>query len=136
MTLGRATAFATVLGASIVGCSPTRAAPVESVRVIKKLILDICQCLPFVCGRVAWVKDPNLRQLDCGRTIVWGLSPCGPETRDNGSIYDTTNGNSYRLNATLTSDGRLRAQIFRSIPLFGKMVRLRKVSSRLQPGWC
>jgi uncharacterized protein (DUF2147 family) len=117
-------------------CGPSRAAPVEGAWAIQDLILDIYQCDTFICGRVAWVKDPKRRQLDCGRTIVWGLSPSGPETWDDGSIYDTTDGNTYRLNATLSSDGTLHARIFRGVPLFGKTEILRKVSSRSRPGWC
>lgn len=136
MTLGRVAAFAGMVAASMVGCGPADAAPVEGAWAIKDLILDIYRCDAFVCGRIAWVKDPKRRQLDCGRTIVWGLSPSGPETWHDGSIYDTTDGNTYRLNATLSSDGTLHARIFRGVPLFGKTEILRKVSWRSQPGWC
>jgi uncharacterized protein (DUF2147 family) len=137
MALRRVTAFAgIVVAASIISCGPSRAAPVEGAWAIHDLILDIYQCDAFICGRVAWVKDPKRRQLDCGRTIVWGLSPSGPETWDDGSIYDTTDGKTYRLSATLSSDGTLHARIFRGVPLFGKTEILRKVSSRSQPGWC
>lgn len=136
MTLGRVTAFAGLVAASIAGCGQARAAPVDGAWAIQDLILNIYQCETSVCGRVAWVKDPKRRQLDCGRTIVWGLTPSGPGTWDNGSIYDTTDGNTYRLNATLNPDGTLHARIFRGIPIFGKTEILRRVSSQSQPGWC
>jgi uncharacterized protein (DUF2147 family) len=128
--------FAGIIAAAIVGRAPARATPVEGAWAIRDLILDIYKCDALICGRVAWVKDPKRRQLDCGRTIVWGLSPSGPDTWNDGSIYDTTDGNTYRLNATLTSDGTLQARIFSGVPLFGKTEILRRVSSRSQPGWC
>jgi uncharacterized protein (DUF2147 family) len=82
------------------------------------------------------MKDPQRRRLDCGRTIVWGLSPAGPAAWSGGSIYDPTDGNTYRLNATLQPDGTLHARIFRGVPLFGKTEVLRKVPPRSMDGWC
>jgi uncharacterized protein (DUF2147 family) len=137
MALQKITAFAGMVAAlMMMGSWPASAGPVEGAWAIDDLILEIYQCQDFMCGRVAWVKDPHRRKLDCGRTIVWGLSASGPETWDDGSIYDTTDGNTYRLNASLNADGTLHARIFRGIPLFGKTEILRKVASRSQPGWC
>ena len=137
MARRKVTAFTGIVALSIIGSFPVRAAPaVEGEWAIRDLILNIYQCDNFICGRVAWVKEPKRRQLDCGRTIVWGLSPAGPKTWEDGSIYDTTDGNTYRLNATLGPDGALHARIFRGIPLLGKTEILRKVASRSQPGWC
>jgi uncharacterized protein (DUF2147 family) len=131
------TALAGIVAASMMTCSwPASAAPVEGAWAIHDLILEIYQCQNFMCGRVAWVKDPHRRKQDCGRTIVWGLSASGPETWSDGSIYDTTDGNTYRLNATLNPDGTLHARIFRGIPLLGKTEILRRVEARSQPGWC
>jgi uncharacterized protein (DUF2147 family) len=115
---------------------PASAAPVEGTWAIRDLILEIYNCQDRVCGRIAWTKDANRRRTDCGRTIVWGLSPSGPATWDDGSIYDTTDGNTYRLNASLASDGTLHARIFRGVPLFGKNEVLRRVAPRSQSGWC
>jgi uncharacterized protein (DUF2147 family) len=112
------------------------ASPVDGDWAIQDLILEIYSCQNSFCGRVAWVKDPHRRQLDCGRTIVWGLTPSGPEQWDGGSIYDTTDGNTYRLKATLDADGTLHARIYRGIPMLGKTEVLRKVASRSQSGWC
>jgi uncharacterized protein (DUF2147 family) len=136
MALRRSMAFAGILAASIVGSCPARASPVEGAWAVQDLILEIYKCQDFVCGRVAWVKDPHRRKQDCGRIIVWGLSPSGPGTWNEGSIYDTTDGNTYRLNATLNPDGTLHARIFRGIPLLGKTEVLRRVEARSQPGWC
>jgi uncharacterized protein (DUF2147 family) len=130
------TFFAAGLIALIIGALPAVAAPVEGMWAIQDLILDIYNCQNRVCGRIAWTKDAHRRQTDCGRTIVWGLSPSGPGTWDDGSIYDTTDGNTYRLNASLSSDGTIHARIFRGIPLFGKTEVLRRVAPRSQSGWC
>jgi uncharacterized protein (DUF2147 family) len=116
--------------------APAAASPVDGSWVIRDLVLDIFNCHGSVCGRVAWTKDPRERQKDCGRTIVWGLSQDGPETWSGGSIYDPTDGNTYRLSATLQPDGTLRARIYRGIPLFGKTEILRRVQPRSLGGWC
>jgi uncharacterized protein (DUF2147 family) len=131
------TVLAGIVAVAMMVCSwPASAAPVEGPWSIRDLILEIYRCQDFVCGRVAWVKDPKRRQLDCGRTIVWGLAPAGPGTWNEGSIYDTTDGNTYRLNATLNPDGTLHARIFRGIPLIGKTEILRRVERGSQTEWC
>ncbi|MEA2790157.1 MAG: hypothetical protein QOG73_2563 [Acetobacteraceae bacterium] len=112
------------------------ASEVEGAWAVQDLILQLYSCQGSVCGRVAWTKDPHRRQTDCGRTIVWGLTPSGPETWDGGWIYDPTDGNTYRLKAALDSDGTLHARIFRGVPLLGKTEILRKVAFRSEPGWC
>jgi uncharacterized protein (DUF2147 family) len=132
----RLTSFVAALAGLIISSWPVVAAPVDGKWAIQDLILEIYDCQNFVCGRVAWTKDPHRRELDCGRTIVWGLSPSGPETWDHGSIYDTTDGNTYRLKASLNPDGTLQARIFRGIPLLGKTEILRRVGSKPQSGWC
>jgi uncharacterized protein (DUF2147 family) len=117
MALRKITALAGIVAASMMTCSgPASAAPVEGAWAIHDLVLEIYQCQDFMCGRVA--------------------SASGPETWSDGSIYDTTDGNTYRLNATLNPDGTLRARIFRGIPLLGKTEILRRVKARSQPGWC
>jgi uncharacterized protein (DUF2147 family) len=131
------TSFAAAAAAGlIISSRPVSAAPVDGTWAIQDLILEIYDCQNTVCGRVAWTKDPQRRKLDCGRTIVWGLSPSGPETWDNGSIYDTTDGNTYRLKASLNPDGTLQARIFRGVPLLGKTEILHRVGLRSQSGWC
>jgi len=126
-------AFAIGLMAWSAGAS---ALPVEGSWAIRDLVLDIFNCQGSVCGKVAWTKNPQKRRTECGRTIVWGLSPDGPETWSGGSIYDPTDGNTYRLSATLESDGTLHARIYRGIPLFGKTEVLTRVPPRSLDGWC
>jgi uncharacterized protein (DUF2147 family) len=137
MALRKLTVLAGMSALSIIGSRPAAATPsVEGTWAVRDLILDIYKCQDQFCGRIAWTKDAHRRQTDCGRTIVWGLSPSGPETWDDGSIYDTTDGNTYRLNASLAPDGTIRARIFRAVPLLGKTEVLRRVQPRSQPGWC
>jgi uncharacterized protein (DUF2147 family) len=112
------------------------ALPVEGSWVVRDLVLDIFNCQGSVCGKVAWTKNPQKRPTECGRTIVWGLSPDGPETWSGGSIFDPTDGNTYRLSAKLEPDGTLHARIYRGVPLLGKTEVLRRVQPRSLDGWC
>jgi uncharacterized protein (DUF2147 family) len=64
------------------------------------------------------------------------LSQTGPDKWSGGSIYDPTDGNTYRLSASLEPDGTLRARIYRGVPLLGKTEILTKVGSRSLDGWC
>ena len=132
----RLAAFAFAIAGIMIITGTTAATPVDGTWAIRDLILDIFGCQNLVCGRVAWTKDPKRRQADCGRTIVWGLSPSGPSEWDGGSIYDPTDGNTYRLKATLNSDGTLHARIFRGLPVFGKTEILRRVAAGSRSGWC
>jgi uncharacterized protein (DUF2147 family) len=118
-------------------CSPSNAeTPVYGSWAIRDLVLDIFNCQGLMCGKVVWTKDPERRRQDCGRTIVWGLSQAGPESWAGGSIYDTTDGNTYRLSATLQPDGTLHARVFRGLPLFGETEVLKRVPPRSLDGWC
>jgi uncharacterized protein (DUF2147 family) len=134
--VGEFIVLAAMVIALMAGSAPARASPVDGNWAIRDLVLEIFNCQQSVCGKVVWTKDPQRRRLDCGRTIVWGLSPVGPEAWSGGSIYDPTDGNTYRLSATLQPDGTLHARIYRGAPLFGKTEVLRKVSTRSLDGWC
>ena len=128
--------LAAMLIGTMAGSAPARASPVDGSWVILDLVLDIFSCQQSICGKIVWTKDPRRRQQNCGRRIVWGLSPAGPDTWSGGSIYDPTDGNTYRLSATLEPDGTLHARIYRGVPLFGKTEVLRKVPARSLDGWC
>jgi uncharacterized protein (DUF2147 family) len=121
----------------LIGCLPSaNASSVDGSWKIRNLVLDIFSCEQSVCGKIAWTKDPRRRQTDCGRTIVWGLSQNGPDKWSGGSIYDPTDGNTYRLSASLEPNGTLQARIYRVAPLFGKTEILTRVASRSLDGWC
>jgi uncharacterized protein (DUF2147 family) len=125
-----------VIGSMACSGSAAASPSVDGSWAIRDLVLDIFNCQNAVCGRIVWTKDPQQRQKDCGRTIVWGLSQAGPETWSGGSIYDPTDGNTYRLSATLQPDGTLHARIYQGVPWFGKTEVLRRVESRSMGGWC
>jgi uncharacterized protein (DUF2147 family) len=55
---------------------------------IENLVLAIFDCQPKICGRIVWIGDPARRRSQCGKTIVWGLSPSGPSQWKGGSIFD------------------------------------------------
>lgn len=103
---------------------------------IGDLVLTIFDCQHHVCGRIAWLKDPSRRHLQCGKIIVWGLEARGPNEWVGGSILDPDDGKTYRLSATLATDGTLRARIFEGIPIFGKTQILQRTDTRVLAGLC
>ena len=103
---------------------------------IENLVLDIFDCQPKICGRIVWIGDPARRRSQCGRTIVWGLSPSGPSEWNGGSIFDPDDGNIYRLSASFEPDGALHARIFRGIELFGRTKVLKRVDVSSFSGRC
>jgi len=103
---------------------------------IRDLVLQISDCQQAVCGKIVWMKDAWRRPKDCGRTIVWGLAPTGPNTWSDGSIFDPTDGNTYSLAATLEPAGTLNARIYKGFPVFGKTETLVRVAPRSLDGWC
>ena len=100
------------------------------------LVLSIFDCGPQVCGRIAWIGDPDRRPSQCGRVIVWGLQSTGPSHWTNGSILDPDDGATYSLSANYLSNGTLSARIFRGIELLGKTKILSRVPLHSLTGWC
>src|SRR5690349_6691893 len=84
---------------------------------IRDLVLTIFDCGNFVCGRIAWLKDPARRPSQCGKTIVWGLAGQGLNEWTGGSILDPDDGRTYQLSAKLQTDDTLNARIFIGVPL-------------------
>jgi uncharacterized protein (DUF2147 family) len=103
---------------------------------IENLVLDIFDCQPKICGRIVWIGDPARRKAQCGKTIVWGLSPSGPSEWKGGSIFDPDDGNTYRLSASFEPDGALHARIFKGIELFGRTKILTRVNVSSLSGLC
>src|ERR1700744_465400 len=103
MGLGRVFGLALCAAAQIgiLGCFSSEASPADGNWKIRDLVLEIFDCQQLVCGQIVWLKDPQRRAKQCGQTIVWGLAADGTDSWSNGSIYDPTDGNTYRLAATL-----------------------------------
>jgi uncharacterized protein (DUF2147 family) len=102
-----------------------------------RVVIDIFGCDNVLCGRVVWLRNPKLRTAEmCGRTIVWGLTPSGPEQWTGGSLFDPEDGNTYSLSATLQSDGTISARIYEGFSLFGRTELLRRIAPYSLRGWC
>lgn len=112
------------------------ASHVDGTWMIRDLVLHIFDCQHAVCGRIVWIGDAARRLAQCGKTIVWGLEQKGPNEWTEGSILDPDDGNTYRLSATLESDGTLHARIFKGIPLFGRTEILKRVDVQTLTGRC
>ena len=101
-------------------------------------IVEIYRCGggDTLCGRLAWVRlepgDPNRDGVDlhnpvperrnrslCGLVFMTGFRPAGPDVWEDGTLYDTETGKSYRGALTLQADGTLRVRGYIGISLFG-----------------
>jgi uncharacterized protein (DUF2147 family) len=137
MGQGRSVALLlTLLACQGVGVRDAEASSVNGTWMIRDLVLNIFDCDNLVCGRIAWIRDPRRRSTECGRTIVWGLASDGPSKWTNGSILDPADGKTYRLSASLQSDGTLHARIYRGISLFGRTEILKRIDPRSLEGRC
>jgi len=89
------------------------------------------------CGRLAWFRvdpgDPNPQGLDlrnpdparrdrslCGMTFMSGFRPAGPDSWDDGFVYNPDNGKTYHATMALQPDGRLRLRGYIGVPLLGE----------------
>jgi uncharacterized protein (DUF2147 family) len=121
---------------SLIGVRRAEASPAEGAWLIKGLVLHIFDCQHQVCGRIVWVRDAARRPAQCGKTIVWGLQAQGRNEWADGSILDPDDGRTYRLSATLETDGTLHARIFKGVPLVGRTEILTRVDIRSLTGRC
>jgi len=103
---------------------------------IRDVVLTIFDCQHLVCGRIAWLKDPARRPVQCGRTIVWGLVGQGPNEWTGGSILDPDTGTMYQLSAKLQADNTLNARIFKGFPVLGETEVLKRVNLRALTDHC
>jgi uncharacterized protein (DUF2147 family) len=102
-----------------------------------RVVIDIFSCDNALCGRVVWLRNPRLRTAEmCGRTIVWGLAPSGPEQWTDGSLFDPEDGSTYNLSATLQSDGTISARVYEGFSMLGRTEVLRRIEPYSLRGWC
>jgi uncharacterized protein (DUF2147 family) len=100
-------------------------------------IIQILRCGEALCGELAWFRiapdDPNPQALDlrnpdparrnrslCGLTFMSGFTAAGPNSWEDGAVYDPDNGNTYHANMTLRPDGTLDLHGYIGISLFGR----------------
>jgi len=105
--------------------------------------LEIFRCGEKLCGKVAWLKNPNyvnskdgpvgtpkvdrknpdpaLRNRPIiGLQVIYGLAGGGENRWENGACYDPESGNSYKCKIRLASPDRLEVRGFIGFSLFGR----------------
>lgn len=116
--------------------------------------IEIHRCGEKYCGRIVWIREPNYpaddkggmggrplldrenprRELrsrpQLGLRVMEGYTFRGENLWDDGTIYNTENGRTYRSSLSLLSPDRLKLRGFIGIPLFGGST----VWKRLVPG--
>ena len=106
----------------------------------KNGVVEVFRCAAggdMLCGRLAWFRikpdDPNPRALDlhnpdpklrgrslCGVVFMYGFRPAGPDSWEDGAVYDPESGNTYHGTMSLRADGRLALRGYIGITLFGR----------------
>jgi len=105
--------------------------------------IEIARCGAGYCGAIAWLREPLYppddkdgmggrplldrenpqkelrRRPQLGLQIMAGYTFRGDNFWDNGTIYNTENGKTYRSSITLLSQNRLELRGFIGIPLLG-----------------
>ena len=66
-------------------------------------------------------SDPALRNRKIlGMVLLYGFRPAGPNTFEEGTIYNGENGKTYKANVALQPDGTLRLRGYVGSPMFGE----------------
>jgi uncharacterized protein (DUF2147 family) len=120
----------------VVGFGTAEASQADGTWRIHNLVVRIYDCQQSICGQIVWMKDAAKRPSQCGRAIIWGLTPATQNEWAGGAIVDPNDGKIYQLSATYEPDGTLHARIFKGIPLFGKTEILNRVDVRNLTGQC
>ena len=100
--------------------------------------VQIYPCGPHLCGRIAWLREPNgkdgLAKVDLknpdqakrsqrilGLVMLWNMAKAGdPGAWESGRIYNPEDGETYKATMTLRPDGKLRVRGYVGISLLGK----------------
>jgi len=116
--------------------------------------IEINRCGETYCGRIVWIREPNYpaddkggmggkplldrenprRELrtrpQLGLRVMEGYTFRGDNLWDDGTIYNTENGKTYRSSLSLLSADRLKLRGFIGIPLFGGSTVWKRVVSQ------
>jgi uncharacterized protein (DUF2147 family) len=118
-----------------------------------KAAVQIFDCHGQLCGRTVWLqrprnpkghlvrdkKNPDLTLRDrplCGLTVLWGLTPVGPDRWKGGWLYNPDDGKTYRVSGELRSPDVFVARIYVGLPVFGETSIWRRVPQLTSEGWC
>lgn len=102
----------------------------------QKVAVLIEACGQQLCGKIVWLKKPytkdgrpkldhknpekSLRQIPrCGLNILTGFSKTEQNHWSGGTIYNPSDGDTYRSTIQLTETGSLHVRGYVGIPLFG-----------------
>lgn len=116
--------------------------------------IEIMRCGESYCGRIAWLKEPNYPADDnggmggrplldrenpraelrgrpqLGLRIMEGYNFRGDNRWDDGTIYNTENGKTYRSSLSLLDPDRLKLRAFIGVSLFGGSTVWKRVVSQ------
>jgi uncharacterized protein (DUF2147 family) len=98
--------------------------------------VEIYSCGAWLCGRIAWLKEPigrdGKRKRDSknpdrarrgqtieGLTFLWNFAAAAPGEWDGGRVYNPLDGDTYRARMRMLPDGRLELRGYVLLPLFG-----------------
>jgi uncharacterized protein (DUF2147 family) len=126
----------TILTSLLIGTGNADASPADGTWIVRDVALRIFDCHNLCCGRIVGIGNIARQRSQCGKTIVWGLEAQGPNKWGGGAVLDPDDGKTYRLSATLESDGTLQARIFIGIPLFGRTEILKRIDLPSFSGRC
>ena len=136
-------AFAALLIACAAGAVPATAAPAASPLGVwlfqnNRFAIQIDSCGDQLCGKITWLKapcvdskndDPALRTRPVlGITVLNGLRRTADGTWEGGEIYNPDDGGHYQAMLSVNDDGTLKVRAYEGVPLFGKTLRLTRMS--------
>jgi uncharacterized protein (DUF2147 family) len=131
---------ALLLGALVITGAATPGPPPEGDWLTEKKdgIVEISRCGgDTLCGRLVWFRidanDPNPQALDiknpdparrnqplCGLTLMYGFKPAGPNSWEDGTVYDPEGGKTYHATLKLRDDGAIDLHGYIGFSLFGR----------------
>ncbi|WP_354624304.1 DUF2147 domain-containing protein [Psychromonas sp. MME2] len=117
----------------------------------QKVAVLVEDCQGQLCGKIVWLKKPYKKdgkpKLDsknpdkarrntprCGLTILSGFTAVDKNHWRDGTIYNPSDGDTYRSTIELTDQGELEVRGYVGIPFFGITTHWIRPNSKLQ--WC
>jgi len=102
----------------------------------KEVKFEIFECGTKLCGKIAWLKEPNLQgkpKIDAnnpdntlrnrpilGMVFMKDFAPDEKDKWDNGTIYDPKSGKTYSCYIKLLEDNKLEVKGYIGVSLIGR----------------